>query len=1463
MTTNAGVPFQICVYDAVAARVVRAVVLLGPTKKQTLNAARRGIPAEGLVPKWSAADGAALRRRFGPSWRRALTPNTALSDPGSVLGGDRDLFAVEPDSASDADSGAAGRDVTAHGAVLGGAPDIFGDMSDFDSIDEVTATTDASPHVRNLLGMPPAPLELPAATREHPPIEYSEVRVDSGDTFADLKQKVYVAAGIPPYRQHLFYFRGESPHTTYRLSVDGVTSLVDIRDLGARAPNASVAGVPVDRALEANRDRIHVRADDEFVSVGAAGVRRIFVADLQALLAAHAERLQTALSDAYQRDLIYYGAVLKFWPELTFAAFNTLVSEPDEFRRQFPRLHPSAEAAKARVEAMQRAVAAVDGARAQRISARSIAVTSAAASLAPLAARVVADLQSIVNSVGTSVDVPAIRARMPENGGSPSSIATDFGQHSGPIMVTKLHVSAEQPRIASALAHFLTAVPPTPQVAFALLQRPSGQQQDLGRPRFLFMVVFPDGSFAISGDWREDSRLDIAAATNQLTQMAAPLVAQINRIGPLAFPAGGGLNADADDATASKLTVSYFWPRILTGSGFRALKTRWRLLEAAGIISVRSGLHVSGAFVSHFHRGAMDYDRASAERSFQALAARGRAPAGLMNRYAHLSDAVAEQAWQTAFPGRAVRMTHRMTDLRVEIVGASHAELDRILRYVLVFLDGLSRGSDRLSAKDLLPPNARAAPERRDGSRLQALQEQDPELYDLKKFDEKATVYSVLCQGARQPVIVDPHARRKTDVAYWNFTYNRPEYYRCPSQKFPHLGLKGDHPLGRCLPCCRKAPPPQKSRAAAEHAVCSRDRVVAEGAVAAELGSSPLKSRHVLAAGKSIPPGRFSLPPPLLSSHLLYGTTRPGLRWLLVGVRQRLPSIPDAGFFFALAALVRATPTEFADELAATAASLGPAFRGAGYGGGARFSSAAELAAVIAETFHPTAATFTPFSPGGGAHDVWRRIVADLAFIRYGVAHVVFELRPSENTVSFDGEAELVVDPSVAVLVARPVRLGIVVSGPQGVYPLVASGGAKAATDWVFEAPGELAGPVDVIRAMIADAKMPTSDWSLEAVAGALGEDSGASLDTYLIDIRGSCYGATVKGSSGAAYLPVPRTTFVPAGTAGRAVFDARPNVALPAAALAAVLHKLSGAGVAPGSYTERLVNVSGDTVGFVADGLSFHHDPTAAPPALWRKLPTRTVYHDSRAIDRSIVEAAGRPAALPEQHVPAAAAARRSNTLFRMFAAEFAAALAGERDEKTRKSVLAAVLSARFGAAAGAERKSTSLRNALDELLGRHTSDRREVELLMSRARAVRSQGGTPAAAATHFQRGFDASAFDFDRQTLAALRAQPLAECEASLARIMRGRVALGAARPANTNTAVACSLSGPEQAQCVGGRLAVTPAEFPALVSILAATVRDPLGRALQTAVAADPSLYTVRPGERVVAEPIPNLSGRYTR
>lgn len=89
------------------------------------------------------------------------------------------------------------------------------------------------------------------------------------------------------------------------------------------------------------------------------------------------------------------------------------------------------------------------------------------------------------------------------------------------------------------------------------------------------------------------------------------------------------------------------------------------------------------------------------------------------------------------------------------------------------------------------------------------IQSTDPVLFKYSSTNKMN--YSRICQKKFQPVLANSTDRGA--YKYHNFTFNSPQYYKCPNKTNPYLGLlAGHHPQGYCLPCCRKQQQPDQKR---------------------------------------------------------------------------------------------------------------------------------------------------------------------------------------------------------------------------------------------------------------------------------------------------------------------------------------------------------------------------------------------------------------------------------------------------------------------------------------------------------------------------------------------------------------------------------------------------------------------------------------------------------------------------
>ena len=1528
MATNpyAGAPLCIAQVDPSTGHHVRAFYFLGETPKAVLEAAQRARPSRGdpRCPEWAAADGATLRGFYGGQWRALLTPEDpppeeplslglAQSTQGTFRSARLPLF------------------------FTGGAEEglEFGNLDELDTIEATEGEQGPATHtpgqenyrmVNHSAGVP----------------IYTDIAVYPEDTIYDLRLKLCAASEVPLYRQHFFYYvNEEGPTVPYRFMLDGAPVLADWRSLilssaQERAVHQAtvVAGITVDPRHEARRDGIRIEALDTFTLLSPApGVQitRAYYIDLFTVIPPLSspgrpnDGLAAILRDRYQFDLLYYGGLLRYWPQLSPDACSIALSAPGRLAASYPALDPDPAVLHARFAA-ERTIAnralswrptAAKGAR------QETAVTAATVRITPNAVRMRVAVRNIFDWIPTGLAVAAVRARfdidanlLPVSG---VAAAGPEARQGGmiPIIGTKRHATSFNPRASPTINWFVGRLPHRDSVTFALAREgPSDEefsQTGAGRQiPYAYLTVFADGRTEAMADWREDDRVGFEAITAEIATVVGPTISAINDMGAAAFPIGGVLTPPGRPGTASPalialgaITVSAFWPHALTAAAFRELKSRFRIYEKAGIVGIR-GLQQAGAYTFTFRKGVVAYDPRLADRladraEASAPARPDQQRAAMQNQYAWLTDGSVAARWAATFQGRMVRIHHRVTDLRIEILGAdSLAEFETIRRYVFSFLDGLLRGPDRIRTGEAQPP-AKSAPRAENPSnkesdaphRLRRLQERDPNLFDLKKYDQGATVYSVLCQSGRQPHIHNGAElaalgakRRAALVRYWNFTENEPAFYECPDPKFPHLSFRaGQHPLGYCLPCCKK------SRAA----VGSRAALVNEGCLARRARPGALEdedetamSRHVLTYGKAIPAGRISDLPREVGEGLFLGALPRPYRLQMIGIEQSAPAIPNAGFAYALAFAIGLggdTIDEVLSELAGLAAEMGDTYYALGRGGGAAFASGRDLGAAILSAFVHRDANLSPFGPGGAAATSWPDILADLARHVYGVEVVVLVDLDGAGTVSVEATPEA----AVAITsmgrcgestVARP-RIALLAVGPGGTYPVAAldpnfylrvapsSRWMAARRTFGDDPPQESVADfvvdhiADVVRGVLGShdrrsAGAAELDLGLITRWGcAAGSNPAFILEGRLVNLHNMCYGVFLRRSAdaGLAYIPVRQSAYTIDGTP--TVFGPRPSKVLPATVLAAAvadINRFIAAAGEPYALIERaatIVDNSGRAVGFVTSGsapLHFFHDAGPAEPD---GVAVIRFPYDSREVDLAIVASLQKGAGGDSTTATRAAEADVRNRLYRLFLAEFSAVLRAERNEGLRAQLVAALKSTQYELATSV----AALRRRLTELLCDYPDDLQIVRSAVARAYVTAPQGPGGAAIAA-----IAATSFTFDRRTMARLRALGShEETVGALRALMAPRVTTSAdvAGRALVNMYVSCAeksaVHGTTRAGlCAGHRLAVPADRIDDFYDILAADVRNPGKTGLLAAISAGVlnSLdFIRRPGEHL--------------
>ena len=724
------------------------------------------------------------------------------------------------------------------------------DLSDIEELLAKSPTTDTSTTTKSATIASTLTTVVNKQVSLRPGITYErQVEIFPEDKISELKEKIYLATDIPVYRQHLFYIDKNHTNTTYKIYALGLYS-IDIRAL-ATSVFDHVLGIPIDKFLYDSRSEIRVESLDEFQILGHIAARTMYVVDLGMFVSGLLTQLNELITDTYQYELFYYGFILKYWPQLTQECFYDYVVNEEELQHKYPDL---AKNKLLLLHKYQTEAAIISNnyrqlAKSQKMGI-SIAITQMTAMIS--SQRVLLNIRNLFDKLRVTRCIPEIHAYVEHNNKK--------------FLLRKRHIkNASSVSFPSSML-FKTGI------IIAISLRKSDQERfhaantlstmENEQSRYMFLNIQPSGKYYIRTVWNEEDEYSFDDIIGLLGKFTDGIIRGINALGRYVFIEGKELPLVTKHNIAyQSLNICIYWKKVMLESTFKLVKALWEPYLRAGITGVRN-VQQFDKYEFLFRKGMYDFDTSIIERIITASH-----NITLSNYYAHLSNNSIKQKWDQNYDGRIVRMTHRTTDIRFEIVGIHESEFEIFHNYIACFVyDAIH--NPKIREASIKKPTIGI-------KKLRKLREQDPELYNLKKYGSKK-VYSILCQHRKQPLIYTQdelsglsQRELKSLTKYWNFTLNKPAYYGCPDKKYPHLSfIINSHPKHYCLPCCVQSKLSHKSKKNHVNSVCTKQHTFG---IADYYGDESL-SRHVMGYGKDVDNGRLSRLPPSNLKNLLFGT---------------------------------------------------------------------------------------------------------------------------------------------------------------------------------------------------------------------------------------------------------------------------------------------------------------------------------------------------------------------------------------------------------------------------------------------------------------------------------------------------------------------------------------------------------------------------------------------------------------
>lgn len=618
-------------------------------------------------------------------------------------------------------------------------------------------------------------------------ITYNNLSLWPEDTILDLRRKIYLLTGIPVYRQFIFYYiNDQGPYYTYQIYINRIAYKLKWNDIITRS-ETSVNGIGIDLYFEQYRNNIEVVSyETQIINSNIGKITKAFVIDLQVIIDYYGLKNVT---DTYQFNLLYYGFIYKYWPQLTKETFKYSITTPTSIKK-YPLLYEDFSKVFNEETIKNDLFDKIHSSQNTSYDAKDTFIKQINIAVFPNNIKTVIDIRNIFDmfELDSVINMMILNIK--------SSIYKKY-------VIIKKHLSVVDNQ-------------------YAIHANDNTIDIFIDKVQSTLMSISTSGSYTITTEWLESDKINLLKFINILKDVVNPVVDKINSFKEVVFPTGGSLKYLDDDYVLNNITFLYNFDIIMTINEFNSFKNfivnKYEKLE----IIMSNNIQFPRMYMFTQYRG-------------------------VNNMYSGVGYEIFYE--ETKLNGRKIKIAHRSDRLQIEFIKIqSVEEFDIIFKYITYIVNEFVTEKKIKKFKNI-DESVKS---------IKRLHDIDPALYDLAKYDNTQSKYSVLCQSGRQPLVYNedyiktlPESTRNKMVKYWNFTKNEPAYYLCNS-RFPYINfIIGKHPKNYCLPCCKKLKDIPGTHVAHVNEKCLKNKQYDEN-------KTKSSEKYVLSFSKSPEVGRLS-----------------------------------------------------------------------------------------------------------------------------------------------------------------------------------------------------------------------------------------------------------------------------------------------------------------------------------------------------------------------------------------------------------------------------------------------------------------------------------------------------------------------------------------------------------------------------------------------------------------------------
>lgn len=588
---------------------------------------------------------------------------------------------------------------------------------------------------------------------------FKNVHVYPEDSFWTLKQKIYVATGIPIYRQHVFIKNGSIHQTAYSIVIQD-----NIYPINKKADTKKFIGLHVDMMMYTSRDTLQIRTEEPctLIEENIIAENTFYMYDLRDYL--EGINPQDILMDNYHFNIVYYCVIKKYFPVLDESLFKLYLTDETKLISILPLLNTPKNILQERFNTEHQILRAIKKYKSRYES-----------EYDPMLSIEIVGAELICNITGSKLMIRNL---------------IDILQTSSVYVAFDAYISSGQSRYR-VIKYWLG-------LEKYILDQILKADEDYFGKDFIVIYIF-DGMETHNLYIYEDSHYKMVAMYPHTHNISFHNILEITKehVDPIINIVNSNTNYlfsklakyELQNIELDKIHMKVKWDKSYNEAQFAKLNDLLVSYFDAGIFERRTTTPKQNMYMIKVVKGIE-------RRNIKFYLKKG---AETRDYFIIFKDPKINDTWNSRFMGENIEIINTLVSIIFELHNMTMDKFRKTLRYIYHLIHNMSENIPLIKK------------EAKKSGKKKKFKDIDPELYDFE--DEKGTKYARICQKKHRPVDILTQEQydamadsdKKYVFPFINYTTGEPVYYKCTA-KLPYFGfIVNKHPKGYCIPKCKES----------------------------------------------------------------------------------------------------------------------------------------------------------------------------------------------------------------------------------------------------------------------------------------------------------------------------------------------------------------------------------------------------------------------------------------------------------------------------------------------------------------------------------------------------------------------------------------------------------------------------------------------------------------------------------